>query len=111
MLIVDEAHHLQWSEHLVSDEYRLVEILARLTPGVLLLTATPEQLGRSGHFARLKIARPGPVSQPGFVHGGAPLRQSPICRKTAARQAACPAETRARIRETLAFPGAAQPAG
>lgn len=58
MLIVDEAHHLQWSEQLVSDEYRLVEALTRQTPAVLLLTATPEQLGRSGHFARLRLLDP-----------------------------------------------------
>ena len=58
MLIVDEAHHLQWSEQLVSDEYRLVETLTRQTPAVLLLTATPEQLGRSGHFARLRLLDP-----------------------------------------------------
>ena len=58
MLIVDEAHHLQWSERRVSDEYRLVESLTLQTPAVLLLTATPEQLGRSGHFARLRLLDP-----------------------------------------------------
>jgi len=58
LLIVDEAHHLQWSEHRVSDEYRLVAALAEQTPAVLLLTATPEQLGRSGHFARLRLLDP-----------------------------------------------------
>ncbi|HHH40087.1 MAG TPA: RNA polymerase-associated protein RapA, partial [Sedimenticola sp.] len=58
LMIVDEAHHLQWSETRVSDDYRVVERLARQTPGVLLLTATPEQLGRSGHFARLRLLDP-----------------------------------------------------
>lgn len=55
MLIVDEAHHLQWSPEAVSPAYQLVEALARLTPSLLLLTATPEQLGRAGHFARLRL--------------------------------------------------------
>ncbi len=58
MLIVDEAHHLEWSAQQASDEYNLVEALAQQTPGVLLLTATPEQLGRSGHFARLRLLDP-----------------------------------------------------
>lgn len=58
MLIVDEAHHLQWSEEGPSDAYRLVEELADGTPGVLLLTATPEQLGRQSHFARLRLLDP-----------------------------------------------------
>ncbi len=58
LLVVDEAHHLQWSERQASPAYRLVEQLAAITPGVLLLTATPEQLGRSGHFARLRLLDP-----------------------------------------------------
>jgi ATP-dependent helicase HepA len=33
----------------------VVEALAEKTPGVLLLTATPEQLGRESHFARLRL--------------------------------------------------------
>ena len=58
MLVVDEAHHLEWSVDSVSDEYRLVESLAEQVPGVLLLTATPEQLGKEGHFARLRLLDP-----------------------------------------------------
>jgi ATP-dependent helicase HepA len=58
LLIVDEAHHLEWSEGQASDAYRVVEVLARRIPGVLLLTATPEQLGRAGHFARLRLLDP-----------------------------------------------------
>jgi ATP-dependent helicase HepA len=57
-LIVDEAHHLTWSADDPSAEYLLVEALALKTPGVLLLTATPEQLGRTGHFARLRLLDP-----------------------------------------------------
>jgi len=55
LLVVDEAHHLAWAPDNASREYQLVEALAAKTPGVLLLTATPEQLGRSGHFARLRL--------------------------------------------------------
>ncbi|MEJ2590506.1 MAG: SNF2-related protein, partial [Candidatus Thiodiazotropha sp.] len=58
LLIVDEAHHLTWSAEAPSPEYLLVEALARSTPGVLLLTATPEQLGQAGHFARLRLLDP-----------------------------------------------------
>ncbi len=58
LLIVDEAHHLQWSMQQVSKEYGLIEKLAELTAGILLLTATPEQLGRESHFARLKLLDP-----------------------------------------------------
>jgi len=58
MLIVDEAHHLHWSPGIVGDDYRMVEALARQTPSVLLLTATPEQLGRESHFARLRLLDP-----------------------------------------------------
>jgi len=58
LLIVDEAHHLSWSPDDASAEYTLVESLAFKTPGVVLLTATPEQLGLSGHFARLRLLDP-----------------------------------------------------
>lgn len=65
LLVVDEAHHLHWNETSVddngkskgdgNDRYNLVEDFARNTAGVLLLTATPEQLGIDSHFARLRL--------------------------------------------------------
>ncbi|MGF6594246.1 RNA polymerase-associated protein RapA [Pseudomonas sp. 2835] len=58
LLVVDEAHHLVWHEDQVSPEYALVEQLAEVIPGVLLLTATPEQLGQDSHFARLRLLDP-----------------------------------------------------
>ncbi|MCB1640629.1 MAG: RNA polymerase-associated protein RapA [Xanthomonadales bacterium] len=58
LVIVDEAHHLAWTEEEASPEYQLVERLALTTPSLVLLTATPEQLGRSGHFARLRLLDP-----------------------------------------------------
>ena len=58
LLIVDEAHHLEWSEENVSPAYSCVEYLARRSRGLLLLTATPEQLGVASHFARLRLLDP-----------------------------------------------------
>ncbi|MEK2612196.1 RNA polymerase-associated protein RapA [Pseudomonas shirazensis] len=58
LMVVDEAHHLVWHEENASAEYSLVEQLAEVIPGVLLLTATPEQLGQDSHFARLRLLDP-----------------------------------------------------
>jgi ATP-dependent helicase HepA len=58
LLVVDEAHHLGWTPDVVSPEYAVVEALGRATPGLLLLTATPEQLGLESHFARLRLLDP-----------------------------------------------------
>ena len=58
MMIVDEAHHLHWEPGNISEEYTLVDKLAQNTASVLLLTATPEQLGPSSHFARLRLLDP-----------------------------------------------------
>ncbi|KAA0875160.1 RNA polymerase-associated protein RapA [Nitrincola tapanii] len=58
LLIVDEAHHLGWSREVVSHAYQSVERLTQIAKGVLLLTATPEQLGPEGHFARLRLLDP-----------------------------------------------------
>ncbi|WP_455365518.1 RNA polymerase-associated protein RapA [Kaarinaea lacus] len=55
LLVVDEAHHLLWTPEQASTEYQVVEALAKQTKGVLLLTATPEQLGKASHFARLRL--------------------------------------------------------
>ncbi|MCG6202533.1 RNA polymerase-associated protein RapA [Psychromonas antarctica] len=58
LLIVDEAHHLIWDKEKPSHEYQVIEALANHIPGVLLLTATPEQLGHESHFARLRLLDP-----------------------------------------------------
>lgn len=58
LLVVDEAHHLRWTPDKPSPEYQLVESLATSTPSLLLLTATPQQLGMEGHFARLRLLDP-----------------------------------------------------
>ena len=58
LMVVDEAHHLAWSKELASPEYLAIKRLAERIPGLLLLTATPQQLGISGHFARLTLLDP-----------------------------------------------------
>ena len=58
LVIVDEAHHLGWSQESASAEYEFIERLASSMKGLLLLTATPEQLGKEGHFARLRLLDP-----------------------------------------------------
>ena len=58
MLIVDEAHHLEWTKDKVSKEYQMVEKLASRIPSLLLLTGTPGQLSPEGHFARLRLLEP-----------------------------------------------------
>ena len=58
MLVVDEAHHLGWSEEAASHGYLAIEQLCRAIESVLLLSATPEHLGPEGHFARLRLLDP-----------------------------------------------------
>jgi len=70
MLIVDEAHHLGWSEEKVSDEYQLIDELSQETKAILLLTATPEQLGVASHFARLRLLDPSR-----FIHWNSSLKK------------------------------------
>lgn len=58
LVVVDEAHHLHWSPEAPGEDYRFVAALARQNPGLLLLTATPEQVGLDSHFARLQLLDP-----------------------------------------------------
>lgn len=58
LLVIDEAHHLGWSPEQSTPEYQLAEQLGARAEGLLLLTATPEQLGAEGHFARLRLLDP-----------------------------------------------------
>ncbi len=63
LLIVDEAHHLEWTVESPGLAYQVVESIAQRVPGVLLLTATPQQLGAEGHFARLRLLDPDRYSE------------------------------------------------
>ncbi|ANF59337.1 RNA polymerase-associated protein RapA [Halotalea alkalilenta] len=56
LLIVDEAHHLDASDE--ESGYACVERLAGGDCGLLLLTATPEQMGIERHFERLRLLDP-----------------------------------------------------
>ncbi|MDH4040506.1 MAG: RNA polymerase-associated protein RapA [Gammaproteobacteria bacterium] len=58
LVAIDEAHHLHWSPAGAGDDYRFVEALSRASAGLLLLTATPEQIGQASHFARLRLLDP-----------------------------------------------------
>jgi ATP-dependent helicase HepA len=58
LLIVDEAHHLDWHEDSSGPGYQCVERLSAEIDGLLLLTATPEQMGLKSHFARLRLLDP-----------------------------------------------------
>lgn len=58
LMVVDEAHHLAWTPEAASAEYETIEALANETKGLLLLTATPEQVGVASHFARLRLLDP-----------------------------------------------------
>jgi ATP-dependent helicase HepA len=58
VLVVDEAHHLEWSPAEPGARYEVVRRISEGTEGLLLLTATPQQLGPEGHFARLRLLDP-----------------------------------------------------
>lgn len=72
LCIVDEAHHIELADqqddqppHHSSDQqislnnaYQALSRLAATTKGLLLLTATPEQLGHKNHFALLRLLDP-----------------------------------------------------
>ena len=58
LTIIDEAHHIVWSKDEVTPEYDLASRICEESKSVLLLTATPEQLGEESHFARLKLLSP-----------------------------------------------------
>lgn len=58
LIVVDEAHRVDWFADGPSPEYEILDALSRRTRGLLLLTATPEQLGLEGHFGRLRLVDP-----------------------------------------------------
>lgn len=58
LVVLDEAHHLHWTPEAAGADYQLIEALSQQTAGLLLLTATPEQVGQASHFARLRLLDP-----------------------------------------------------
>jgi ATP-dependent helicase HepA len=121
LVIVDEAHHLQWAPDAASAEYALVEELAKRSPGLLLLTATPTQLGLAGHFARLRLLDPArydnldtfleEAENFGLVAQVAEkiIDQKPLTTKDHATLKKIFTKDRARLDELLAALGAAKP--
>ena len=57
LCVIDEAHRLV-TDQLDNERYSAAERLAGAIPGMLLLTATPEQFGEQSHWARLKLLDP-----------------------------------------------------
>lgn len=58
LLVVDEVHALKVKGEKESFEFSLVKEMAAKTPGLIMLSATPEQFGEEAHFERLKMIDP-----------------------------------------------------
>ena len=54
LLIVDEAHHIEPG----TDSFSMLQRISETTDHLILLSATPEQLGIESHFARLQLLDP-----------------------------------------------------
>ena len=57
-VIVDEAHHIEYNLDAPSAAYQSLEDFAEQAQHLILLSATPEQLGLEGHFGRLRLLDP-----------------------------------------------------
>lgn len=86
LVIVDEAHHVQVD----SDAFENLRSLAAACPHLILMTATPEQLGVESHFARLQLLDPDKYAsldallaeEHGFEALNALIRDLPASRET-----------------------------
>ncbi|MBU2917265.1 RNA polymerase-associated protein RapA [Psychrosphaera sp. F3M07] len=65
LVVVDEAHHITPENELalakqteLNQLYKHVQQIGEQTKGLILLTATPDQLGHFGHFSRLQLLDP-----------------------------------------------------
>ncbi len=58
MVVVDEAHHVDENTPSYHFLQQLTELSHQKRGGLMLLTATPEQLGEARHFAHLKLLDP-----------------------------------------------------
>lgn len=56
--VVDEVHRLSDNPDAPGEEFAFLRRLAAQVPGLLLLTATPEQVGQRAHFERLALLDP-----------------------------------------------------
>lgn len=62
--LVDEAHHIAPG----SEAFATLEALSATSDHLVLLTATPEQLGAESHFARLQLLDPAKFSSIDHLH-------------------------------------------
>ena len=58
LVIMDEAHHLDWDEEEPDPKWLIAEKLSRACTSLLLLTATPRQHGLTTQFGLLKLVDP-----------------------------------------------------
>lgn len=58
LLIVDEAHHLDWDEEDPSLDWRIINQISQNAQGLLLLTATPRLRGLSTQYGLLHMIDP-----------------------------------------------------
>lgn len=58
LLIVDEAHRLEWDEEEPSVEWEVIRLLSERSRGLLLLTATPQRQGIETQFGLLHLVDP-----------------------------------------------------
>ncbi len=61
--VVDEAHNI----HADDETFVTLKSLAELCPHLVLMTATPEQLGFDSHFSRLQLLDPAKYASPAAV--------------------------------------------
>ena len=58
LIIIDEAHKLEWSEESPNNLWTLAKAFSEKTHGLLLLTATPQQRGTATQFGLLNLVDP-----------------------------------------------------
>lgn len=58
LLIVDEAHHLEWEPDHPSDQWKIVNRISGQSKSLLLLTATPRQRGLTTQYGLLHMIDP-----------------------------------------------------
>ena len=76
LVIVDEAHHLEWSESEESPAYHAVRVLSERARSLLLLTATPGRRGPVSEFGLLRLVDPRRFGNlKAFLHEQAQMKQ------------------------------------
>ena len=63
LIIIDEAHHLRWTEDDPGPEWMITETLSHSARAALYLTATPRLYGLESQFGLLTLADPNNYSQ------------------------------------------------